>query len=101
MASVDDWSGGTRIGEAIETFNRRYARRVLSHGAPSIGLDSQHRHLEGTALRGRQRLQNFRIDVLKEVSETGKGERDAGCDYECLASLKGHWGGGCSVDWHG
>jgi len=33
MASVDDWSGGTRIGEAIETFNRRYARRVLSHGA--------------------------------------------------------------------
>jgi uncharacterized protein with von Willebrand factor type A (vWA) domain len=33
MASVDDWSGGTRIGEAIETFNRSYARRVLSHGA--------------------------------------------------------------------
>ncbi len=33
MASVDDWSGGTRIGEAIETFNRRYARRVLTHGA--------------------------------------------------------------------
>src|SRR5438034_1126853 len=32
-ASVDDWSGGTRIGEAIETFNRRYARRVLSRGA--------------------------------------------------------------------
>jgi len=33
MASVDDWSGGTRIGESIETFNRRYARRVLSRGA--------------------------------------------------------------------
>ena len=33
MASVEDWSGGTRIGEAVETFNRRYARRVLSHGA--------------------------------------------------------------------
>src|ERR671937_503486 len=33
MASVEDWSGGTRIGEAIETFNRRYARLVLSHGA--------------------------------------------------------------------
>jgi uncharacterized protein with von Willebrand factor type A (vWA) domain len=33
MVSVDDWSGGTRIGEAIETFNRRYARRVLTHGA--------------------------------------------------------------------
>jgi uncharacterized protein with von Willebrand factor type A (vWA) domain len=36
MASVDDWSGGTRIGEAIETFNRRYARRVLSHGATVV-----------------------------------------------------------------
>jgi uncharacterized protein with von Willebrand factor type A (vWA) domain len=32
-ASVEDWSGGTRIGEAIEAFNRRYARRVLGHGA--------------------------------------------------------------------
>jgi uncharacterized protein with von Willebrand factor type A (vWA) domain len=32
-ASVEDWSGGTRIGEAIESFNRRYARRVLGHGA--------------------------------------------------------------------
>jgi uncharacterized protein len=32
-ASVDDWSGGTRIGEAIESFNRHYARRVLGHGA--------------------------------------------------------------------
>lgn len=33
LNSVDDWSGGTRIGEAIETFNRRFARRVLGHGA--------------------------------------------------------------------
>lgn len=33
VASVEDWSGGTRIGEAIEVFNRRYARRVLGHGA--------------------------------------------------------------------
>lgn len=32
-SSVEDWSGGTRIGEALETFNRRYARRVLGHGA--------------------------------------------------------------------
>jgi uncharacterized protein with von Willebrand factor type A (vWA) domain len=32
-STVEDWSGGTRIGEALETFNRRYARRVLGHGA--------------------------------------------------------------------
>jgi uncharacterized protein with von Willebrand factor type A (vWA) domain len=30
---VPDWSGGTRIGEALETFNRSWARRVLAQGA--------------------------------------------------------------------
>jgi uncharacterized protein len=30
---VPDWSGGTRIGEALETFNRFWARRVLAQGA--------------------------------------------------------------------
>ncbi len=31
--SVPDWSGGTRIGEAIKTFNYRWSRRILNHGA--------------------------------------------------------------------
>ncbi len=31
--SVHDMSGGTRIGEALHEFNRRWARRVLGHGA--------------------------------------------------------------------
>lgn len=35
-AEVRDWSGGTRIGEAISTFNRRWARRVAAHGAVII-----------------------------------------------------------------
>ncbi|MEJ0019922.1 MAG: VWA domain-containing protein [Acetobacteraceae bacterium] len=30
---VPDWSGGTRIGEALEEFNRQWARRVLGQGA--------------------------------------------------------------------
>jgi uncharacterized protein with von Willebrand factor type A (vWA) domain len=30
---VPDWSGGTRIGEALEGFNRLWARRVLAQGA--------------------------------------------------------------------
>jgi uncharacterized protein with von Willebrand factor type A (vWA) domain len=30
---VPDWSGGTRIGEALESFNRYWARRVLGQGA--------------------------------------------------------------------
>ena len=32
-SQVYDWSGGTRIGEALRTFNQRWARRVLGHGA--------------------------------------------------------------------
>ena len=30
---VPDWSGGTRIGEALKQFNYQWGRRVLSHGA--------------------------------------------------------------------
>ena len=30
---VDDWSGGTRIGEAIRDFNDRFGRRGLARGA--------------------------------------------------------------------
>lgn len=42
---VPDWSGGTRIGEAIATFNRLWARRVLGQGAIVLlitdGLDRE------------------------------------------------------------
>jgi uncharacterized protein with von Willebrand factor type A (vWA) domain len=42
-ASVPDWSGGTRIGEALARFNRDWARRVLGQGAVVLlvtdGLD--------------------------------------------------------------
>ncbi len=31
--AVPDWSGGTRIGEALEKFNKLWARRVLGQGA--------------------------------------------------------------------
>mgnify|MGYP001809648070 FL=1 len=41
--AVADWSGGTRIGTALATFNRRWARRVLGQGAVVLlitdGLD--------------------------------------------------------------
>ena len=33
--AVPDWSGGTRIGEALRLFHRRWARRVL-HGGPVV-----------------------------------------------------------------
>ncbi len=41
--TVPDWSGGTRIGEALAAFNRHWARRVLAQGAVVLlvtdGLD--------------------------------------------------------------
>jgi uncharacterized protein len=42
---VTDWSGGTRIGESLEAFNKRWARRVLGGRATvllfSDGLDRE------------------------------------------------------------
>ncbi len=42
-SDVVDWSGGTRIGETLEEFNRKWSRRVLGQGAVvlliSDGLD--------------------------------------------------------------
>ena len=32
-AAVQDWSGGTRIGETLKEFNRLWSRRVLGQGA--------------------------------------------------------------------
>ncbi len=41
--TVEDWSGGTRIGESLSNFNRFWSRRVLGQGAVllliSDGLD--------------------------------------------------------------
>jgi uncharacterized protein with von Willebrand factor type A (vWA) domain len=34
--AVKDWSGGTRIGEALRLFNRHWSRRVLGQGAVVI-----------------------------------------------------------------
>ncbi len=43
--TVEDWSGGTRIGNALEEFNRLWSRRVLGQGAVvlliSDGLDRE------------------------------------------------------------
>ena len=42
-AQAQDWEGGTRIGQSIETFNRDWSRRVLGQGAVVLlitdGLD--------------------------------------------------------------
>jgi len=46
---VVDWSGGTRIGESLKTFNYRWGRRVLGRGAVALvisdGWDRGDTHL--------------------------------------------------------
>ncbi|MCW5883068.1 MAG: VWA domain-containing protein [Anaerolineae bacterium] len=34
--TVQDWAGGTRIGESLHTFNYRWGRRVLGRGAVAL-----------------------------------------------------------------
>jgi len=36
--NVEDWSGGTRIGECLRDFNRRYAKRILTPNSLMIIL---------------------------------------------------------------
>jgi uncharacterized protein with von Willebrand factor type A (vWA) domain len=44
-AQVEDWSGGTRIGQAVHEFNNNWSRRVLGQGAVVLlitdGLDRE------------------------------------------------------------
>lgn len=63
-SQVEDWSGGTRIGEALRTFNQRWARRVLGHGAIvliiSDGWDRGDPALLATEME-RLRRQSYRL----------------------------------------
>jgi uncharacterized protein len=56
--SVRDWDGGTRISTALETFNKRWARRVLTGGAVVLFIsDGLERQLDEALPREMARLQ--------------------------------------------
>jgi uncharacterized protein with von Willebrand factor type A (vWA) domain len=55
--TASDWSGGTRIASALEAFNKRWARRVLSQGAVVLLItDGLERDGEGELKREIGRL---------------------------------------------
>ena len=56
-ASVDDWSGGTRIATSLRDFNKLWARRVLTQGAIVLLIT------DGLERDGGERL-TFEIDRL-------------------------------------
>ena len=54
---VTDWSGGTRIGESLHTFNKRWSRRVLGQGAIVVLItDGLERDTPETLAREAERL---------------------------------------------
>jgi uncharacterized protein with von Willebrand factor type A (vWA) domain len=57
---VKDWAGGTRIGQALQTFNVHWARRVMAHGAIVIiisdGWDRGDVHLLRREMEHLQRM---------------------------------------------
>jgi uncharacterized protein with von Willebrand factor type A (vWA) domain len=57
--SVQDWSGGTRIGDALHSFNQHWARRVLGRGAVVLIIsDGWDRGDSGTLATEMDRLQH-------------------------------------------
>ncbi len=57
---VQDWQGGTRLGQALRTFHRAYARRGMAHGAVLVilsdGLDQGEAGLVGEMMAALRRL---------------------------------------------
>ncbi|WP_147124596.1 vWA domain-containing protein [Shimia ponticola] len=53
-AEAQDWEGGTRIGECLQTFNRDWSRRVMGQGAVVLlitdGLDREDPEMLGKAM---------------------------------------------------
>jgi uncharacterized protein with von Willebrand factor type A (vWA) domain len=57
--TVQDWSGGTRIGDALHSFNHQWARRVLGRGAVVLVIsDGWDRGDAGTLAVEMDRLQH-------------------------------------------
>lgn len=68
--SVVDWSGGTRIGDAVKTFNFKWARRILRPGAVVLIIsDGWDRGEPGVLAREMSRLRRnvYRIIWLNPL----------------------------------
>ncbi len=59
-----DWGGGTRIGESLGAFNRRFARRVLRRGAVVLILSDGWERGDSDLLRREMRYLSHRCHRL-------------------------------------
>src|SRR5262249_13362704 len=75
LAAAPDWSSGTRIGEALRSFNGRYGRRGMARGAGGVSLSDSGERAD-PALVGREmerlgRLAHRVIWVNPRAAATG------------------------------
>ena len=87
--AVADWSGGTRIGDALHEFNLRWSRRVLGRGAIVLLVtDGWERGDPALLEREAARLQRaaYRLIWLDPLS----GTRDYSPDARGARALSGH-----------
>ncbi|MDP9274504.1 MAG: VWA domain-containing protein [Chloroflexota bacterium] len=87
--AVSDWSGGTRIGEALHEFNLRWSRRVLGRGAIVLLVtDGWERGDPAMLEREAARLQRaaYRLIWLDPLS----GTRDYSPEARGARALSGH-----------
>lgn len=86
--SVTDWSGGTRIGDALREFNRRWSRRVLGRGAVALlvtdGWERGDPVLLGSEARSLQRAA-YRLVWLDPLAAT-PGYRPEAAGARALAA---------------
>ncbi len=61
---VVDWSGGTRIGESLRTFNRQWSRRVVRRGAVVVIISDGWERGDVSVLRQEMRYLNHRCHRL-------------------------------------
>jgi uncharacterized protein with von Willebrand factor type A (vWA) domain len=87
--TVTDWSGGTRIGDALREFNLRWSRRVLGRGAVVLLVTDGWERGDHTLLeREAARLQraSYRLVWLDPLS----GTRDYSPDSSGARALVAH-----------
>jgi uncharacterized protein with von Willebrand factor type A (vWA) domain len=81
-AAAPDWSSGTRIGEALQTFNDRHGRRGMARGAVvlilSDGWERGEPVLVGREMERLARLAHRIVWVNPRVSATGFQPRAGG-----------------------
>lgn len=95
--AAPDWSSGTRIGEALRTFNDRHGRRGMARGAVIVILSDGWERAEPTLLRREmqrlRRLAHRIVWVNPRLSAAGFSPRAAGMAAAlpyCDALVSGH-----------